>query len=206
MTRERGSRDHPGADGWGGRDSASNRSKGAGQLVMMQIGIDRDRRRRGGSFAVRLGDVGLVAVGPAVLSGAAADHDRRARLEPLGGADRRAWSARSRSASFSARCSSSPSWPAPACRPGGSAISPCWRGRPAATARRAALEWYPPGRLVVWAARARRPGRGRRHPQFRHRRAKASAPACATRSARMLRSRPAAGGTPLRPGVAMPTG
>ena len=77
---------------------------------------------------------GVLAVDPAVLSRAAADHDRRARLEPLGGLDRRA---RRRAR---ARPRVRPgvlllvSWPAPGCRPGGSAISRCWRAPPA-TAR-----------------------------------------------------------------------
>ena len=78
--------DTPRADGWGGRGSVSNRSNGAGQLVMMQfalIGIGA-----GAAAALLFASVtsGSLAVDPAVLSGAAADHDRRARLEPLGGA------------------------------------------------------------------------------------------------------------------------
>ena len=36
------------------------------------------------------------------------------------------------------------------CRRGGSAISRCWRGRPATAP--GGLEWYPVGHLVFWAA------------------------------------------------------
>ena len=98
---------------------------------------------------------GDVAVDPAVLSRAAADHDRRARLESLGGADRRAYRRIRAWASCSAPFFCWPSSPAPAFPPGGLAISRCWRApRPQQRqrSRRDALEWYPPGRLVVWAA------------------------------------------------------
>ena len=74
---------------WLGRTrSASNRSKkrdSSDDADRISIGIGRGR---GGGAAVRVGRVRLAAVGPAVLSRAAADPDRGARLEPLGGADR----------------------------------------------------------------------------------------------------------------------
>ena len=114
--------------------SVSNRSDGAGQLDGAIV-PHRHRRRRGDGAAVRVGRVRLAAVGAAVLSRAAADPDRGARLEPLGGADR---GDRRRGRALppcSARSSSSPSCSASACRPGGSAISRCWRGRPTSARR-----------------------------------------------------------------------
>ena len=56
---------------------------------MMQVGSHWYRCRRGDSVAVRLGRVRLADLRPAVLSRAAADPDRGAGLEPLGGAGRR---------------------------------------------------------------------------------------------------------------------
>ena len=158
----------PGADGWDGRRSASNRSKER-DSSMMQIVPHRYWRGRGGGVAVRIGRVRLAAVGAAVLSRAAADPDRGARLEPLGGADRGGFRLGRPRRRVRRLSSSSPSWSASGCRPGGSAISRCWRGpRRGAGARR--LEWYPVGHLVVWAGARQRADRDRRDAQFRHRR------------------------------------
>ena len=119
----------------------------------------------------------------AVLSRAAADHDRGHRLEPLGGADRArsVGGARAR-APCSAGCSSSRFLPAPA-------LPAWWLGYLAMLARPAGNGAQRAARRMVSARPAgalggdpRRAGRARRHSEFRHRAAKPSAAQCASRS------------------------
>ncbi len=92
-------------------------------------------------------------VDAAVLPRAAADPDRRRSAGAIG----RRWSPRftaSAGLGIVLRRHLLPRLPrsASACPRGGSAISRCWRVREtAAPLHRRGLEWYPPGRLVVWA-------------------------------------------------------
>ncbi len=137
------------------------------------VRIDRDRRRRGSGFAVRVGDVGLAVVGAAVLSRAAADDDRRPRLEPLVGADRRLAGALALAAMFG---------PVFFFAFLASAGLPAWwldlSGHAGASGRDERQRRGARARMV--SARAagdvgrdpRCAGRRRRHSQFRHRRGK----------------------------------
>ena len=88
----------------------------------------------------------------AVLSGAAAADGRRAGLGPAARRDRRLAAGTGARRCCSACPTASPSSSPSRCRPGGSAISRCWppAGRPAARRSLAAMEWYPPGRLLLW--------------------------------------------------------
>ena len=124
----------------------------AGQLAMMQILLVADGRRRGGGAAVRVGRVRLARRDPPVLSRAAADPDRRHRLEPPGRPARRRCWPRPASACCSASISSSHSCSVSACRR-------WWLGYLSLLARPVGangsgdgIEWYPVGRLVLWAA------------------------------------------------------
>ena len=126
----------------------------AGQLQDGADRIDRYWRRRGVRAAVRLGRVGIGAVGRPVLCRIAADPHRHHRLERARRPDRRRgrrdrpWR-RDRLAVSRLRLRL-----ASARRRGGSAISPCWRGppHPDADGQPGASNGIPAGRLVLWTA------------------------------------------------------
>ena len=151
MTENEARGDHPRADGWDGLVSVSNRSKGAGQLVMMQIGLIGIGAgaaaallfasvTSGSSLSIPLF---YLAPLPILIAGA--------RLEPLGGADRRA----GRRAGARRRVRPGVLLRLPGRRRAAGLVARLSRdagAARAATAAPAALEWYPPGRLVIWAA------------------------------------------------------
>ena len=164
----------------------------AGQLAMMQIvliGLGA-----GAAAALLFASVasGSICCDAAVLSRAAADPDRRARLEPLGRADR-GGHRRRRPCAPGLACISSPH----SCS--GSALPAWWLGYLALLARPApagaSVEWYPVGRLVLWAALHQRPRGRHRGPELRHRPGKrAGRAAQRTSSARSVcRSQPRRG-------------
>ena len=135
------------SDGWDGLDPSLTAEE-AGQLDDADR-PDRIRRGRGGGAAVCFGRLRIACGGLSVLSRAAADPDRRAGLEPHGRADRGGVGHRvgrnplRRLLHRCARDRVRPAW---------------WLGylallaRPAANGGGGALEWYPVGRLVLWAA------------------------------------------------------
>ena len=135
------------------------------QIVLVGLGAGA-----ASALAVRVGRIRFAAVGPAVLSGAAADPDRRASAGATGPRWSQPSPPRSGLRPLSAavfpvripdRCRS--------CRPGGSAISPCSRARPM-TAReqsRRMVSGRPAGAVV---RRHRRRHGDCRHPEFRARR------------------------------------
>ena len=114
------------------------------QIVLVGLGS-----WRGGGAPVCFRRLGIACGGLPVLSRAAADHDRRARLEPPGRADRGGLGHRGRSRILSGVFLIA----VPVI-----AFGAWWLGylallaRPATNGGGDALEWYPVGRLVLWAA------------------------------------------------------
>ena len=144
------------ADGWGGLRSASNRSKGAGQLAMIQIGLMG--MGAGAAAALLFASVTSGSYLSIVLFYLAplADHDRRPRLEPLVGANRRG-RGQSHCCSRAFRRFPFARLPRRGRRAGLVAAAACDAGAcPPAGADSApsdrSVEWFPPGALVVCAA------------------------------------------------------
>ena len=193
-TAEYDGRGRPAADGWGGRDPPLTATDQLIRAAAGQLDDDADRSHRHWAPAPRRRCCSrrsrparslsillfYLAPLPIMIAGA--------RLEPLAGLIAAlSCAAGALGAHVRRLVLPAPSWSASACRPGGSAISRCWRGRPRPTARRH-VEWYPVGRLVLWAAVLGALIVVGRHSQFRHRRGELPGRHARARSSSRLRS------------------